>query len=470
MFTNLWVASSSEGTVSKLDTESGQEVGRFRTGLGDEDADPSRVAVDVDGSVYVANRAFYPPARENATASVTKIAARDESCTDADGDQAIDTSHDSVALPLGDDECVLWTQPVGNPGCAARAIAVDVVTGLDGVTDSKVWVGCFYDREIHRLDGDDGTIEETLAIPEVSPYGFAITRGSLMYVAGLTTGYTGGSDEVGIVDLGADPPEVRTVSPPACGDDGFMGDPGINTYGIAADEAGRLWACNLWYNCIYRYDPAADLWEFRDAPTCRGLAMDGAGSVWSGEGEELARWDLDELEQIGSVATTGSGGLGVSVDFDGKIWMVNEGSSDVSRVDPDEMSEDDRFPVGQSPYTYSDMTGFQLRAITDPPGRWTRVFELCDGASWTSLDLDAEVPDGASIAVRARAAASLDDLVSEEWAEIGVLLADGVRALDLDDITDEAYLQVELTLEGADGGTPVLHELTVGGACGIQGE
>ena len=40
-----------EGTVSKLNTETGQEVGRYSVG-----SDPSRTAVDLEGNVWVANR------------------------------------------------------------------------------------------------------------------------------------------------------------------------------------------------------------------------------------------------------------------------------------------------------------------------------------------------------------------------------------------------------------------------------
>jgi streptogramin lyase len=42
---------------------------------------------------------------------------------------------------------------------------------------------------------------------------------------------------------------------------------------------------------------------------------------------------------------------------------VSEGDDAALRVDP-ETGGVERFPVGDGPYTYSDMTGFQLRTVT----------------------------------------------------------------------------------------------------------
>ena len=46
-----------------------------------------------------------------------------------------------------------------------------------------------------------------------------------------------------------------------------------------------------------------------------------------------------------------------------RVWAVSEGDDAALRVDP-ETGGVERFPVGDGPYTYSDMTGFQLRTVT----------------------------------------------------------------------------------------------------------
>ena len=99
---------------------------------------PSRTAVDLQGAVFVANRAF------EHQGTVTKIAGFADDCVDRNGDGEIQTSHDVNGSGqiesyvdgefLGqDDECLLWTVDAGGPGGVPRALAV--------AADGSVWVG-----------------------------------------------------------------------------------------------------------------------------------------------------------------------------------------------------------------------------------------------------------------------------------------------------------------------------------------
>ncbi|MCA9694563.1 MAG: hypothetical protein KC636_33605, partial [Myxococcales bacterium] len=51
----LWIANSGEDTVSKIDTKSGVELGRYRT-RPEAGGSPSRTSVNTAGAVAVANR------------------------------------------------------------------------------------------------------------------------------------------------------------------------------------------------------------------------------------------------------------------------------------------------------------------------------------------------------------------------------------------------------------------------------
>ncbi|MCI0636454.1 MAG: hypothetical protein L0206_21430, partial [Actinobacteria bacterium] len=378
--THIWIANSSENTVSKLDTRTGEEVGRFYTGLDPTNADPSRTAVDLDGSVYVGNRAFYPPGGGlDAQASVTKIAADERNCIDSDASGTIDTSTDWTPMDWGEDECILWTEEVGEPGCAARAVAVGVEEGLDGVRDSRVYVGCFYERRVYVLDGVDGEQVDEFDTDCVSPYGFAITGDNILFIAGLRSQYAGGSDKVGIVDLNESPPSVRCETPPDCGSytNAFGATTSIiDSYGIAADDEGRLWTCNL-FGCVTRYDPDGDDWDYEETDNCRGIAVDGEGFIWTAHGERAEKFDPDSMSSLAVIDTGGAGSLGVAIDFEGDVWVVNEGTDDASEIDADDEELIGRYPVGEGPYTYSDMTGFQLRNITAPSGTYRRIMEVC---------------------------------------------------------------------------------------------
>ena len=57
--------------------------------------------------------------------------------------------------------------------------------------------------------------------------------------------------------------------------------------------------------------------------------------------------------------------VGVSVDADGFVWVVDRGASTAYKVDPVTYAVT---PVGGlvSPYTYSDMTGAALGLVANP--------------------------------------------------------------------------------------------------------
>src|SRR5689334_4858318 len=77
----LWASNSAQGTISKIDTQTVTEVGRFITrpdGIGD----PSRTSVSQSGHVAVANR----------SGGVTKIYADISFCDDSNGTPGIQTS------------------------------------------------------------------------------------------------------------------------------------------------------------------------------------------------------------------------------------------------------------------------------------------------------------------------------------------------------------------------------------------
>ena len=124
-FDYIWIANSSEGTVSKINTKTGIEEGRFRTAA--QAANPSRTSVNQYGDVAVSNRD---------PGSITKIAALEVRCNDNNNNGKIDTSTGpGNILPWGQDECVLWHQSFPSPGysqgprpTAWEGIAQDPVT------------------------------------------------------------------------------------------------------------------------------------------------------------------------------------------------------------------------------------------------------------------------------------------------------------------------------------------------------
>ena len=135
-FQHIWIANSSQGTVSKIDTESGEELGRYLTGPGNDD--PSRTSVGLDGDVVVANRA----------GGIVKIYAETADCADEQGQRQTSSGPQEI-LEWGTDTCVAWH--VALPGAGGdppnhqgpRPVAWDVGPDPCLLGDERVWVGWY---------------------------------------------------------------------------------------------------------------------------------------------------------------------------------------------------------------------------------------------------------------------------------------------------------------------------------------
>jgi sugar lactone lactonase YvrE len=438
-----WIANHLFGTITKLDTRTGNQVAEYDSVLNDgtnhaEPAGsrcitssaggncPSRTAVDLNGAVYIANRAFFNQG------TVTKIAGLPDDCRDRDGDGVLETSRDMDAdgviersVPgefLGqDDECILWTRDVGADGSVPRAIAV--------AADGTIWVGLHEDQRVLQIDPTDGTVLRNISVGgsmrRFSPYGAAIdSRGRLW----LTEAGTGRILEIDTA-TGA-----IGVSRTATARDGCSG-----SYGIAIDGEDRVWLAGFQCSYAFRYDRAADRWMTVSLPGAgagRGIVADDRGFVYMAAshtfiritpgvgfevGDEIARVTRFRADDGGDVTIfgtaddplPGSGTIGVGLDDDGQVWLINQGSSTAVRLDTD--SGDAReYPVGENPYTYSDFTGYALRTFTAPSGYLRQVIEGCPAGptEWEILTWDADTPGATRVEARVRSASSSAGLPS----------------------------------------------------------
>ena len=439
-----WIANTRFGSVTKLDLNTGAQLGEYDSVLlgpgtnppmpGEEcDTErgfgncPSRTAVDLRGSVFVANRAFEDQA------TVTKIAGRPEDCIDRNGNGAIETSTDLNADGLitrggGEylgqmDECLLWTVNVGGPGGIARGLAIDA--------DGFVWVGLFAAETAIKLDPDDGRVVRTTRLARrferFQPYGAAATSSGMVYFTEVATGRIVG------VDSATDTVAVRTEVPSLdC----------AGSYGIAVDDEDRIWLAGFICPAAYRYDPAMDSWlevPLPDAGGTRGIAADDRGFVYVASSHAFIRLggpaglmlgppvtrmtrfrasDGSDVTTFGTDADPlpGEGSVGIGLDDDRRIWMVNQVSGTATRLDT-ATGETREFPVGDTPYTYSDFTGFALRTFTMPSGFYRTVIEApCPSAvTFERLEWNADIPPNTRVELRMRSAPTRAALGAATW-------------------------------------------------------
>lgn len=346
----IWIANSSEGTVSKLCTLDGVEIARYYTSPQERSGDPSRTSVNLHGDAVVTNR---EPG--HGPSSVTKFAGEPEYCVDRNGNRRIDTSHggDHV-LPWGEDECMLWNTPL--PDGAASAIGARA-TAWDGTEDERtgeggtVWIGAF-SGAVFQLDGDSGEIMARTQVGN-QPYGGAMDgQGHFWIVGAMCTIGVCNLVRVDTLNL-----EAQTFGVP-CG------------YGIAVDGSDRVWTSGrlgMSGSCVNRLDP-----ETGESTTYRaggfnnffrGLAVDNSGSVWVAQtGGEVLQIDEATVELVHRFPLSADEVVGMAVDHQHQVWAVSTGSNLALRINP-QTYEIERFRVGIGPYTYSDMTGFQLRTV-----------------------------------------------------------------------------------------------------------
>src|SRR5690606_11230691 len=242
----IWIANSGQGTVSKIDTKTGVELGRYMT-RPDGGGSPSRTSVNRHGDVAVANR----------TGGVTKVIARAELCPDKNGDGMITTSTggDNI-LPWGEDECIAWHTPIAHNDNRPIAWTPGVLNEQTcEVEDLNVWTGWSDTAPgtavVALLGGADGSIIQEGPIPGLPEpwsgwhgvYGAAVDADSNVWLSQLQGGNPSPSWLVRVNrdDFTYDHWEV----------------PEEGGYGMTVTSEGYVWVCG---RTTRRFDPVTETW------------------------------------------------------------------------------------------------------------------------------------------------------------------------------------------------------------------
>jgi streptogramin lyase len=340
-FSYIWIANSPEGTVSKINTQTLIEEGRYLVRSDGGVGNPSRTSVNLNGDMAVANR----------SGGVTMIRARHEQCLDAGN-----TSSGSADVKPWMDGCVQWFTPFAYT--SQRPVAWTQGEWSEGscrYEDAKLWTsGANASIDVVLIDGETGVVEQTVPIPGVAPNYFGIYGGAVD-----NEGNFWGS-QLGLGSI------VRVKLSDFSVDVWPMDQSG---YGMTVDQKGRVWTCSSY---VARFDPATETWANNAgmgvSTSGGGCMVDADGILWVGgysPSYNLTGIDMDTLALFKTVAIPGYA-KGISIDFEGNVWAVSTGP-DAYRVDP-ATDQVDTFTGLTNPYTYSDMTGFALSNAGGPAG------------------------------------------------------------------------------------------------------
>jgi len=334
----IWIANSTQGTLSKIDTVLLMERGRY-VARPDSAGNPSRTSVNLSGDVVVANR----------NGGITKFYALAERCVDNNGTPGIQTAEDAKVLPWGVEECVAWHTPMDY--FSQRPVAW-TQGSFDETTcafsQQKVWTAGLNTPgtvEILRLDGDTGAIEAKVIVTDayVDDYGI---YGAAVDARGNFWGSQVGPAKLHFVDY--ETLEHRSWDMPVGG------------YGITVDSRGYVWTCA---GNASRFDPVSETWTVVAAGEYGGCMEDGAGILYKATPGGVLAFDTTTLAVVRTYPLP-QHAHGISVDFNGYVWAVSQGS-EAYRLDPVDGSFE---MVGGlvGAYTYSDMTGFALSSLPVP--------------------------------------------------------------------------------------------------------
>lgn len=477
-FPNLWVANAGDHTFSKIDTDGtppagnpgdGCEVARYYSYFSTQAPTfyafsgpaPSRTAVDSNGDVYLANRHF----TGSKSPELLKFSA--SGGVDRNGNGVIDTSVDtngdciiqaSEMLPVVDgagiggpgipgvlditdfhDERVIWVRQFGTGSSLGRSVCID--------TNNHIWAGTYNTREYYKFDlngnllvGPGGSELDTSpgtggVNTAATNYGCAVDASGRLWGATLSAT---------LVELNTNTNTHTTNRS------------GSSNYGIALGN-GRVYLGSS----LRSFDPVTNTFGPLIASGGTGVSVDGDGAVWHGT-PTLRKYVVVpatgnlNTTPVCSVATSGE--RGPIIDKDGHAWTINLNANTVSQYDTNCNFISTR-PVGDSPYTYSDATGFGVLTQTDPQGIWTVTHDSgspatpWDKISW-NMEPEGNIPGDASITVEARSADSLATLATAVYGPV----ANNTGGLGL----TGQYIEVRSVLRPTSAGvTPVMSDLSI---------
>lgn len=342
-FSYIWIANSAQNTISKIDTQTLVELGRYMV-RPDGQGSPSRTSVNLSGDVVTASR----------SGGFTKFHARVENCVESNGMPGIQTSTDANFLPWDMEECRAWHTPMGYESQRPAAWTQGTFNQATcKYSDQKVWTSGNNNAgdgsvEVLLVNGDTGAIESTIPINGINPdfygiYGAAVDKNGNFWGSQLSQGW------LVFIDLQT----KQTKQWPMA----------TSGYGMTVDSKGYVWTCS---SQAARFDPMTEQWQVVNAGGSGGCMEDGAGTLYmSGGAGDIVALDTETLT-VKKNYPVPQYVHGISIDFYGYVWGVSMGTQ-AYRVDPAD-GQFQTFDGLVGAYSYSDMTGFALSNVGTPSG------------------------------------------------------------------------------------------------------
>ena len=348
----IWIPSQDLSDVAKVNTQTMVLVARYKIGAGGDS--PSRTSVSGDGRFVVVN--------SRQTGRSTMVAANVEDCLDKNNNGMIETSQGpNNVLAWGTDECILWDKQW--PFAGGFAAGPRGTTWTPGTwdydqckyVDPKVWIGYSAPGGVAHFArvAVDGTVEETINVPNwsgqgYSPYGGALDPEFRPWFAGLR-------GEFIRINTDQNPITVDRFTPPG----------NTQGYGFTVDPDGNPWFAGCGGAVSTYNTETMQYTSIAGTNAChRGIAAD-EKYVWAAANGPCGLVQIDRatktLIKLHNTAPC-STAIGVSIDAEKFVWLVDQ-EGWAWKIDPENVPAMKQVMVPGSHYVYSDMTGGQLNSI-----------------------------------------------------------------------------------------------------------
>ncbi|MCD4705453.1 hypothetical protein K8R61_00030 [bacterium] len=382
----IWVASSGSDSVYRIDTATHALAGPFAVG-----DNPSRTSVALNGDVWVANR-------------------------DSDNISHLDTNGNLIKT------CAVREGP--------RGVAIDI--------EGNVWVANYQSPEgtVLKLDYDNCDILEMHSVGS-GGYGAVID--------GLNNVWVNSSNE-----------PSRGLSKIRIYNGTIANYPkGTYVYGIAVDKNNYIWAANWNEGTVIKVNQyGVTVRTINLGMQCRAIAVDRNNNIWV---THTQNDKVTKLDNNGNVlfsvctestldcnTTLGAQPIGITATADNFVWVINYNTHSACKLDPVDGHIIARVNVGLQPYTYSDMAGYMLRAITWG-GSWTvNVDSHIPDPNWRMITWDEVEPGDSSARIRVRSADTEPSLDSAQWSYY-----DNNSPIDISSFAGHRWLQIQTDLKSS---------------------
>lgn len=370
----LWIPNSREGnSISKVNSFDANEIGRYYTVPGEVSGNPSRVALDKKGNVWIGNRD---------TRTLIKIGLLENNqCIDKNNNGIIETSRDSnmngvidinEILPFKQDECFLLEVSLGdgdkyenfnNEG--VRAVCID--------KNDNVYAGIYREKRLYYVDGNNGNILHIKDLPS-SPYGCFVDDNGIVWISTATE------------NLLRYDPTTDSVTSSRYNE--------CIVYGIAPCFNEDCLVVSCWNrNRLLKIDTNTLIRIFSestgDLTDGRGIIVDKDNNIYTvfSRNNVLVKYNKNgkELQQTSTCETP----RGVGIDFFGKVWVACADSYIIrydSNLNPEKSNA-----FGTDHYVYNYFTSYDIE-INEIERKITYGYDFDDVSRVRTYNIPIPVP------------------------------------------------------------------------------